>query len=250
MRRYFSLLYYRPYRELRERTFPSLFHMTRDGMVHLELAPLLSTAGFEYQGALLNVPVMVQRDNPTSVTRRDQVFRAGDLIVLGTRPPLREEGRRQIDRSMLEIEQLLLKKVDTVFDVCSRTRVEVKQSVAVPDEYRALSFQEFNGGRVKRRNSGAEKPFTVGYSVWFPAASRSQWSAWVVFGLGGAESALFAYLLRTQFASVVHKTLAEGSPRLLMVRFAQPQQIPFPSMTYASAELQARIVADCDVGHN
>jgi hypothetical protein len=63
MRRYFSLLYFRPYRELRERAFTSLLHRTRDGMVHMELAPLLSTAGFEYHGALLNVPATVQRDD-------------------------------------------------------------------------------------------------------------------------------------------------------------------------------------------
>lgn len=63
-------------------------HKIRDGLVHAELSPLLQRAGYTYGGTLLNVPRLVQREDAAALRAEQPSFVPGDLLVLGTRPPV------------------------------------------------------------------------------------------------------------------------------------------------------------------
>lgn len=244
---YYSVVYYRPYRELRDRTFISQLHKTRDGLVHLELSPILRKAGFSYAGTILNVPYTVRRDNAAAI--RDSEIRTarGDLFVLGTRPPLEDNdklSRRTVDRSGLPIETRLLAETRKVFSICRRNAVVIQDFIEVCDEYRHVRFGEFNGAPVKSATSKGLPAFTLGYCVWLPAMNERNWHLLTIFGMGGTESVVFAHLLRTKFAKEMSGVLKSKCGRLIIVRFLLAKVVPCPLLAVSAEELEAQVVTD------
>ena len=84
----------------------------------------------------------------------------------------------------------------------------------------------------------------MGYFVWLPAVAKRCWNLLAAFSLGGTESAIFAYLLRTHFRPSVQKMLHSRSKQLLMVRFTPPLVVPHPLLQFNDEELRPTVVAN------
>src|ERR1700688_1041823 len=101
-------------------------HQLRDGDAVVEVFDALRRSGFEYGGSFINWPYP-HGVNDTSVEDLSQfALRESDLLLLTTRPPLQDGGKKPLRKSRSELEGKLFRAVEHFcLERCSRANVEV-----------------------------------------------------------------------------------------------------------------------------
>lgn len=192
-----------------------LIHRLRDGDAYSEIAAELYARGYTYGGLLLNHPAK----DPSKRTIVDtSFFTPSDLIVLTTRAPLDddEEDRKVVKRSGNSLERKLFRSLRKGFKVCARPMIQLTKRLAVrlPEEFaeRAeIQFIVYAGATYKRwrkhgrRHWGTpeQKNLTALYLLYVRHAWPDGPGLLTTFGMGGSESLLWAYLLRTKFPELL-----------------------------------------------
>lgn len=227
-KRFFRFSYYVPGKK--DRTLR--LHQLRDGDAFIHLTTLLYQKGYEYGGLLLNYPA-----DPKCKTRSvDTSFlKPSDLIVLTTRPPMDElevKDRRQVIGSNTTLERWVFDSLRPYFDVCARSHVRLSADLArrLPDQYADrgwIAFKQTNDARCKgyaRHNDVKMKvppppPRTTFYFVLPQRSRENDPQVLCVFGMGGTETLLWAYLLSTKYK----EKFILDHPRFLMAEiFIEP----------------------------
>jgi hypothetical protein len=221
-RRFFRFGYYTPEtkagRGLR-------LHQLRDGDAFIELAAVLHEYGHEYGKLILNFPA----PSAAPTTPVDTSFlTASDLLVLTTRPPLHDAVRQlkhPIRRSHTSLEDCVLTAFAAYFEVCARDQVKLAGPLAarlaadVADRS-VIEFTMKSSARYSRlrkyadfeRWQKAPPARTSAYLIYTPPLWKDGPPLLATFGIGGPESLLWAYLLRTRFRDYV----ALDTPRFVM----------------------------------
>jgi hypothetical protein len=219
-------------------------HQLRDGDAFIELAAVLHKRGYEYGGLILNYPAA----SSTQTTTVDTSFlTASDLLVLTTRPPLHDAVRQlknPILRSYTSLEQRVLAAFDAYFEVCARDQIKLagplaKKLAADVADRSVIEFTQHRGARYSRlrKYEDFEKwhqgppERTSAYLIYTPPLWQDGPPLLATFSIGGPESLLWAYLLRTRFQAYV----ALEAPRFVMAEI-HLQERPSPLHTLAFAD--------------
>jgi len=221
--KFYRFGYYTPEQDDRH-----LLHHLRDGDASIELSEVLRDKGYRYGGLVLNYPVDDRKYPPSySIPRRfvdDSFLKAGDLILLTTRPALHDRvdpARSYINRSYTTLEDKVFKALGKYFQHCSR--IQVFLSDYVIDKYPQvrercnIQFRQNQTQNLKhnlKQNLGSvydsvnrHKPpssnLTAMYMVYIERAWENGPKLLCAFGMGGPETLIWAYLLRTRFHDLV-----------------------------------------------
>jgi len=239
----------------------SQIHKVRDGLTSLHVSTFLAECGYQFAGALLNIPSVLQ----SRPVLRESAFQpsADDLIWISTRLPLHETAKtattgqkrrlRIIDRSESPLENRILSSFEPYFETCCRTRISLSQSVPLAKEahtYRICDFQEFSGGiltqhgaiETRLRPPQADR-LAIGYLFSLPP-QEGLGRLIAAFSTGGTETLIFGQLLSTAFRERVKTILRTGEARLLIARFSVPEYVPTPLLAFPRHELAAKLIAD------
>ncbi len=177
------------------------------------ISAVLYAQGYEYGSLLLNPPAA------SSQNRLQCDFShltSSDLLVLTTRPPLHDElveTKRAVKRSYSDLEEYVFTALRTCFEVCTREHVKLQRRLAqkLSDAYADRCDIEFTlhkwarYSRLKKYEiydkwHKAPPPLrTAIYLVYLDALWDGGPGLLNVFGMGGPEGLLGAYLLRTRF---------------------------------------------------
>jgi hypothetical protein len=254
MMRYFWLSYHAASRETRHAAMPSPYnfdlHHVRDGAPFAEIAATLGN-DYEYGGLLLNLP---RRRSPEHLD-----FRATDLLVLPTRPPMddrRQGDKRTIPTSGSWLEQLVFRGLPRFFKVCSRSHIILSSRVArlLPNtaaDHGEIVFRQSTGAWCERyraiRNGQWVEPAsqrtTAGYLAYLPRVWPNGPRLLAVFGLGGLETLVWAHLLRYHNKSTVQAILASNNEQLLIGEFTIPRNVPSPVSLRFAQDASATVIA-------
>src|SRR5262245_41119798 len=102
-------------------------HETRDGVAFACLACTLSELGWHYGGILFNYPA----DPPPQPFPVDTSFLGPrDLLVLATRPPMDDSGRRVVPRSYTALEQRIFDCCRPFLELCCRSQIRLAPEMA------------------------------------------------------------------------------------------------------------------------
>jgi hypothetical protein len=231
-----------PKGELRAKSFT--LQRTRDSGAFGLIAAMLGNLRYRLGPPIFNFP-----RTPRGVPRW---LRKRDLIVMTTRPPLnRDKHKKKIDISESELEREIFYRLGRVFKHCSRSRVEVSdvvknQFAGKRKKWMSVDFEVNSGGSVKYARSTPSSYTTLGYIVFMPTLSKRQ-NVISLWGAGGTETYVLAYLASTRLKMTLEKMLKSRKTYLLMCefdvtldRFSDP-----PDMTFASKS--RLVVAGCTV---
>jgi len=220
---FYRFSYYTPEQDDRH-----LLHHLRDGDASMELSEVLRDKGYRYGGLVLNYPVDDRKYPPGySIPRRcvdDAFLKPSDLLLLTTRPALDDRvdpARSYINRSYTTLEDKVFKALRQYFQHCSRTHVLLSEYVmhkyAQVGERFNIQFrqnQTQNQTQNPKQNLGSvydsinrHKPpssnLTAMYMVFIERAWENGPKLLCAFGMGGPETLIWAYLLRTKFHDLV-----------------------------------------------
>jgi hypothetical protein len=211
-------------------------HQLRDGDAFCELMPVLYQQGFEFGGVILNYPVVTTDDKPPLRPVDDSFIAQNDLVVMTTRPPIHDHiarNRKRILRSFTTLEEDLLKMLEPHLPTSTRLKLHLSTGIEsrLPRTHKNRSMIEFleSGATYKSlRTYGPERPQsglspvrTACYLFSLPNTGEHTHNLLCVFGMGGTETLLWSYLLRTRHAELLHMT----HPRFILAEL-YPQPIP------------------------
>lgn len=130
-------------------------HQLRDGDAFAELLPVLLSLGYEYGGKIINYPAV---SGPDDSLESLGSMTESDLVVLTTRPPLRDRpmlDHRFVRRSKTALENRVFAAVAPYLDSCRRDHVYLTESCAsrLKPEYRNRAMLDF----FTRRESGSTR---------------------------------------------------------------------------------------------
>jgi hypothetical protein len=187
---------------------PVRLHQIRDGSAFAEMEAVLAMEGHRYEGLILNHPGL-QKGAPSPGE-----FRADDVLVLTTRPPLDDGDTRQGYRRLFptELEKAVLASIRPHFRLCNRARVSLalEHSHALKPGYESRAemwFRQYGDvAKYKKLRSIDSRGWqSTGESDRRTAAFllRTRLLGWgpqivVAFGMSGVETLGWAYLLRTR----------------------------------------------------
>lgn len=256
-RRWYRFSYHNQRKGADRTLFP---HQLRDGDAALFLAPVLEAQGYSYGGPIFNYPHPQQPPRElVPVNEAALGLRAHDLLLLTTRPPLDdvEEGRKaRVLRSYTTLE-------DKIFRHAIRPHLarSTRSQIIVAEEHarafgavatrRNLVFRLYRrrrqGDAPSRTDLGAciSRYLPHGSTVWHePPRECSLSAAYLIFekhawpggpallagfGMGGMETLVWAYLLRTRFSHLV------GARRFVMAEIVE-RDVPEPPLTMGFAD--------------
>ena len=230
-------------------------HQLRDGDAFIELAPVLCAyqyGGLLLNYPAKEAPKKFVTHDPGIIDVDMSQLNPSDLIVLTTRPALSDRVRfdkRPLKRSYNTLERRLFRVLEKHFDFCSRSRIRLAKYLArqLPPDYstradigyymfenrqqganeshkainRSTAYRKFFRDRDDFRgeavsNEVASRNLTALYLVQIREAWSGGPGLLLVFGLGGRETLIWSYLLRTRF----WRELSLGSPRFVMAEIA------------------------------
>jgi len=257
VRRWYRFSYHNQRKGADRALFP---HQLRDGDAALFLAPVLEAQGYSYGGPIFNYPHPQQP--PTTLVPVDESalgLRSDDLLLLTTRPPLDDvdDGlKARVLRSYTTLEDKIFKyALRPHLSHCSRSQVIVAEEHArtwsAVANRRNLVFRLYRRGRKQadptKSDLGAciEKYLPHGSTAWKkPERGSSVSAAFMVyephaweggpgllaaFGMGGTETLVWAYFLRTRFSHLV------GARQFVMAEIVE-RDLPEQPLTMDFAE--------------
>ncbi len=200
-------------------------HRTRDAGAYGLLMGALGSMGYEPGPQVFNF---------RGTKERGSWIRADDLIILTTRPPLSDHRdrntKRRIDRSGTDLETRLLAAIEASFlSWCSRSRVTV--SIRVRDKLysmqsRRLADVKFEINRKAWPKLRGYSGQALGYLLYLPKVWVDGPRFLSIFGLGGAETLLWAYLLATRYRGLLTAMLASKREGFAILKFDAPLRDP------------------------
>jgi hypothetical protein len=235
-------------------------HQLRDGDAALFLAPVLEARGYSYGGPIFNYPHRLQA--PTELIQVDTstiCLRPQDLLLLTTRPPLddADEGlKTRVLRSHTTLEDRIFKHaLRPHLQRCSRLQVIVAEEHArafsgvASRRNMVFKLYRHSGGKgnSSKGDLGARihKYLPHGSTAWRrPAQGTSVSAAFMIFephawpggpgllaafGMGGTETLVWAYMLRTRFPHLI------ATCRFVMAEIVE-QELPDQPLTMDFAD--------------
>ena len=236
------------YPESQKREKPRL-HALRDGDAFAELAAALFEQHYHFGELVLNFPHGAKELTP--------LLGPSDLLVLTTRPPLNDDefDRKYIARSGTELEKAILDAVGFYFSVCRRSYVKLSQEMAAKLKYAnrgEIEFSMYAGDYYKRYRA----PYTCSRELhrWqVPANARTTagfviltrlWNGGPnllnVFGLDGASTLIWCYLLRTVYPEL----LTSESQRFVVAEITASPLPEVPSTLSFAKNWKVEILLD------
>lgn len=256
-KRVFRFSYTMPQKENR----PVRPHQLRDGDAFVELLPSLLNHGYEYGGLILNY--QKSEDDTDKSKEAQRLLTPSDLIVLTTRPPLDDKSARDkkvVGHSRTWLEKQVFAALRRHCTFCSRGEVHLTRetSAALEDGYKNRSDLQFriNSSSAYKdvyayRNQQEHRPWnrcaTAAYLVHTRSISIEDGphggkgpELLAVFGMEGAVTLVWAYLLRTKFSD-----LLEG-PRFAMAEIVMENQdlLSRPITLSFADSWEAKIIAN------
>ncbi|MGC3969519.1 MAG: hypothetical protein QM775_19820 [Pirellulales bacterium] len=198
-------------------------HKIRDGAAFAEILALLYQGGYEYRELQLNVA-----DCDKSCLIKGNV----DLLVMVTRPPLDEGGRKLIQRSKSNLETKIIEAIRPFFEICSRDQVMLDTCTKrlLNDEFRdhaLITFYKYGDWSWYRQLLGMSKdlddqtkPRTAAYLAFVPEGAAGLPPLLVIFGMGGNDTLLWARLLRERYSKRVLEIVRSGKAHFLMAELS------------------------------
>jgi len=269
-RRFFLLTYYQSPRDLQlnrapshrgtyqwqigTRPMESQLHKIRDGLASGLLISFLHRLGYEYGGPVLNLPDSIAEELKCTGKIRDTNDPAGssDLLLLTTRPPLKdfEDGqpytKRYILRSHTAVEKTVFDELQAFFSECSRDYVNLRPEVLLPpgfEDLRGVAFEQSRGAPAKT-SAHCALDETVAYMLSTRPVRPDGPRLVAAFGIGGTETLLLAYLIRThpEFSLAFRELLESTERRIALAIFKVPHDVPYPYLSYDLTAFRARII--------
>lgn len=235
---------------------PKLFQ-GRDGIAFNEIAAALTAQGYEYGTTIHFYPDdrRALKDFPN--------LRAGDLLVLTTRPPLTDrEGflkpKKIIRNSENDLEKLIFNQLFKYFAHCTRTQLELSplaQQYLVADvrKWKCLEFFEvsrvthpYAEAHVRRHAASAEKPdgklpYTAAFIVHvdsLPGVENTHalpCGLLACFGMDGYSTLIWNRIVRLKYPHLLTK------PGFVMAELTFKEPIPRRPLTPEFADSPSRI---------
>jgi hypothetical protein len=219
-------------------------HQLRDADAFNEISALLNQKGYTYGGLILNFPpkkgARPRRVDTSFVT-------SNDLIVLTTRPPLDDEkakGKKLISRSHTTLENKVFAALRPYLRSCTRLIVELSPRLAeqLPVAVANRACIEFKGGYGATYKSYSSHGLlsmqkagfpsrTAMYLVHPPKRHKDDPDILCAFGMGGTETLIWAYLLRTKFPD----KLTLDAPRFVMAELTT-HRVPLAPIDFSFAD--------------
>jgi len=244
--RFFPWLYYAKEKDLGKRWFPTQIHKIRDGLAVFEVAPLFNECGYVYGGSILNIPESIKNFLGTKVREVSVALSAADVVFIPTRPPLddgkeakrQSKSRKPIQKSGTALEIAIEEKLRSAFKTCRRDEIVLNDALVlktaaspVGEEYRAIKFQQYNGGVVEQfvgenRRFPKDSNLAVGYLVSISGVSSFGFQVVASFSAGGTETLWFNFLLRTVHRKQFHEALNKQGVHIWMLPFLVPDWAP------------------------
>ncbi len=228
---------------------PSL-HTLRDANAFVEIDSVLSERGSTFGETLFNLPGPVRQDGS-----REFLSSLGesDLIVLSTRPPLRDRkvgARKALPLGNTRLEREVLGALRPCFEFCDRSRISLARCLArqLPagcEDRATIYFTQY----LRRSPVGADATYkslqaeSEGRSHRPPMPHRTAgflirtalWRGgpWVlnVFAMSGNQGLIWAHLLRTRYPE-----LLAGEGPLFFMGEVTLQDIPARPLTLKFCE--------------
>ena len=251
--RYFWFSYPAPARARRGHKY---LHLIRDGAAFAELAPVLMSMDYSYEGLLLNYP---SSESP-GIEHDDLGLTPADLLVLPTRPPIsdeQEEERRRVERSHNLLENRVLGSLDPFLEICSRAHVKLSRALSekLPKQFanRAnIEFTLYRNAFCKHYQGYADTEWdapdapttTMTYLAYTPSLWPGGPALLLSFGLGGIETLIWCLLLRTQYSSLLKEIVRGGQKRFVMGEMIAPKRTSTPSVWLEAEAYQLELVAN------
>lgn len=242
VKRFFRFSYHLSRKEDR----PLLLHRLRDGDASMELAAILYSLDYEYGGLVLNFPA----DAASEPLHVDTSFlTSNDLLVLSTRPPLDDESggaKKYVTPSHTSLEKKVFKVMRGYLSICTRDHVRLTSFLAgrLPDELANRGDLEFHQnvgasykGLKKYEDLRWQKPDDLSRTAAYLVYTSPLWDngprLLCVFGMGGTEGLIWAYLLRTKYWRELKIEL--DAPRFVMAEMIT-EKLPLRPTTLAFAD--------------
>lgn len=241
-KRFYRFSYYGPPRD-KDRELH--IHQLRDGDAALELAAVLYQRGYQYGGLLLNYPPpqdSTPKRQPPERAVDHSFLEPGDLLLLAGRPPLDDQWagtRWKIARSHTDLEKKVFLALREYFQNCHRSEITLAERLVerLPQEavvkrdikfylHHHPTYEEVDGHKYVP--ASRTELVTAAYLV----CKREAWPGGpdllCAFGMGGKETLLWSYFLRTRFAAwlgsrefvMAELKLKELDPHASDLRFA------------------------------
>jgi hypothetical protein len=220
-------------------------HQLRDGQAFSELAAVLAAQGHCYGGLILNYPGAGEKATMPE-------FGPSDILVMAGRPPLSDDehsesklaGRKRIERSHTDLEELIFANVRRYFEISSRKVIKLTKEMAdkLPVEAKCKAEIQFCMGNTRTANYARYRMYgskwwqnpletnrTATYLLYTPPLWDNGPSLVASFGLSGPENLIWNHLVRVR-----HSELLE-SPRFVMAEM-ELDDIPHPPTSLAFAD--------------
>lgn len=221
-------------------------HLLRDGIAFAELSPILQSAKFRYENALLNLPGRRSTKSPISpaaaVGQTWSFLTSKDLLVLPTRPPLNDDGgedQKKVARSYTWLEEQVFQALGArVFAKCVRSRVELAAEAGADCQYAVAEFHSrsyalYAGYKSLKTRFRTPTPTwqTAGYLIHTVLPENEHWKKGpprllAVFGMSGESTAVFAALLRTKHFGLLSDILRKRESRLVIFNLRRDEGEP------------------------
>lgn len=190
-------------------------HQLRDGDAFAQLSMVLYSRGYdEYGGLLLNLPSESKVEAPPV---DGSFLTSSDLVVLNTRPPINDKSahnRHRVRCSYTELEDKIFAALRPGYlKKCARSEIILPEVIAkqLHGDFRNKAFIQFHSSQDSSymRYRGYDDEFwskppvdekrTAVYLIQLPAIWPGGPGLLAAFGMAGAETLVWNYLLRTRF---------------------------------------------------
>ncbi|MFH1681017.1 MAG: hypothetical protein ABIH26_10275 [Candidatus Eisenbacteria bacterium] len=226
-------------------------HALRDADAFNHLTPMLHKQGYEFGKLIFNTPIP-KPQHPIPVD--DSFLKPSDLLVLTTRPPMDDvysEARKAMCPSYTTLEEKVFNTFRSFFDICARDQIKIARFMAdrLPAKYADRGQIQFRQRqcadyRFVRRDEKGRWKVVQGdrRTALFLVLTGDSWPngprLLAVFGIGGNETLVWAYLLQTR----LWRDLQIDSPRFVMAEMKTGKIPPRPHDLSFADNLDVRVL--------
>lgn len=183
----------------------------RDGAAFCELTAPLVELGYRY-GQLIFNPPFHEKKSPRLGPDCFRFIKPDDLIVLATRPPIDDKhsgDKKRMPQSCTHLEEQIFSKCQKYLATCTRSHIELSETVGADFEWAYLVFQQHKGARLKSHRRLTESRRTtipkgtdlsIGFFLHTRTIPKYGCGLVVSFGMGGWETLVWNRIVRTRYS--------------------------------------------------
>ena len=202
---------------MRDEEEPQPFKI-RDGAAFSEVTAPLVEFGYRYGHLIYNPPFHPQKGARLG-REYFRFIKPEDLIVLATRPPIDDEmsgDRKQLSQSCTHLEEQIFLECKKYFASCTRSHIQLSETVGADFDRAVLNFQQHKGARLKwyRPLKGKKRTsipkgtdLSIGFFLHTKAIPEYGCGLVVSFGMGGWETLVWNRIVRTRFSEWLRKPI-------------------------------------------